>query len=163
MSLDYRLIEGSATSREKAGNDRALSLKNILPYTLYYHIFRSEANMAVIDPRDEKWKTQFKKGFLELCILSLVKRKRKTYGFEMLDSLKGHGLDIGEGTLYPLLTRLSAESKLEAEWETPGSGGAVHPRKFYRLSTGATELLAAMESEFEGQYRVYESIKGGKA
>jgi PadR family transcriptional regulator, regulatory protein PadR len=135
----------------------------LLPYTLYYHIFSSEANMAVIDPRDEKWKTQFRKGFLELCILSLVKRKRKTYGFEMLDFLREHGLDIGEGTLYPLLTRLSSEAKLDGEWETPNSGGAAHPRKFYRLSDGAAELLAAMEGEFEGQYRVYESIKGGKA
>ena len=47
--------------------------------------------------------TQFKKGVLELCVLSLLKRGDK-YGYELADTV-GKQIDVSEGTIYPLLKR----------------------------------------------------------
>ena len=35
----------------------------------------------------ENWKTQIRKGYLELCILLLIKRHKKLYGFDLLERL----------------------------------------------------------------------------
>ena len=50
--------------------------------------------------------TQFKKGVLELCVLSLLKHGDK-YGYELADTV-GKQIDVSEGTIYPLLKRLRA-------------------------------------------------------
>ena len=50
----------------------------------------------------EKWKSQFRKGFLELCLLELLEDSGRSYGLEMMENLKGIGIDVSEGTLYPL-------------------------------------------------------------
>lgn len=105
---------------------------------------------------DEKWKSQLRKGFLELCVLTLLDRRDRAYGLEILETLKSRGLDLVEGTLYPLLTRLLNEGKVAATWETPGTG---HPRKFYNLSTGGREHLAALEQDFDEQQRIYRTLK----
>ena len=44
--------------------------------------------------------TQYKKGVLELCVLSLLK-KRDCYGYEISEFLAGH-IDIADGTVYPM-------------------------------------------------------------
>lgn len=45
--------------------------------------------------------TQFKKGVLELCVLSLLKRGDK-YGYELADTV-GKQIDVSEGTIYRFL------------------------------------------------------------
>jgi PadR family transcriptional regulator, regulatory protein PadR len=107
---------------------------------------------------DDKWKSQMRKGFIELCVFVFVGTKGSAYGLEMLDGLRNLGLELAEGTLYPLLARMLGEGSLTAEWETPETG---HPRKFYRVSEAGGERLLAMEEEFEQQQRVYRAIKGG--
>ena len=51
--------------------------------------------------------TQFKKGVLELCVLSLISKK-DCYGYEIVD-LISRGIELSEGTIYPLLRRLTKE------------------------------------------------------
>ena len=51
--------------------------------------------------------TQLMKGMLEGCILTLISHK-ETYGYELLVELEKYGFEnVGEGTFYPILTRLS--------------------------------------------------------
>ncbi|MEZ4704213.1 MAG: PadR family transcriptional regulator [Bdellovibrionota bacterium] len=94
----------------------------------------------------QKWKTQFRKGYLELCILSLLEAGKKMYGFEMLDALGRLDLWIKEGTLYPLLNRLRSDGLLDSRWETESS---THPRKFYTLTNKGFTVLEMMRKEFE--------------
>ena len=47
---------------------------------------------------------QYKKGVLELCVLSLL-RKRDCYGYEISEYLSNH-IDIADGTVYPILRKL---------------------------------------------------------
>ena len=51
--------------------------------------------------------SQYKKGVLELCVLSLLK-KRDCYGYEISEYLSQH-IDIADGTVYPILRKLKAD------------------------------------------------------
>ena len=61
----------------------------------------------------ENWKTQLRKGYLELSILTLIESKERIYGFEILDVLSKAKLEIKEGTLYPLLNRMILDRDLK--------------------------------------------------
>jgi PadR family transcriptional regulator PadR len=79
------------------------------------------------------------KGVIELALMSLLADKAE-YGLRILDGLrKEAGLDLAEGTLYPLLHRLEKGGLIVAEWRHEAE--ASHPRKYYRLTDeGAAEL-----------------------
>lgn len=104
----------------------------------------------------ENWKTQIRKGYLELCILLLVRRQRKVYGFDLIERLAEASLEVKEGTLYPLLNRMSADGLLTATWETENLKG--HPRKFYALTREGTRLLVEMSGEFESMVAVFKKL-----
>ena len=53
----------------------------------------------------ENIKSQMRKGFLEYCILLILKDK-KAYASDIINELKQGNMIVVEGTLYPLLTRL---------------------------------------------------------
>ncbi len=104
----------------------------------------------------DNWKTQIRKGYLELCILMLIKQQHKVYGFDLLEKLSNISLDVKEGTLYPLLNRMSADGLLTAVWETENLKG--HPRKFYSLTKYGTRFLAEMNIEFEQMIEIYKQL-----
>lgn len=111
----------------------------------------------------DNWKTQIRKGYLELCILLLIKRQGKVYGFDLLEKLSESSLEVKEGTLYPLLNRMSADGLLAATWETENLKG--HPRKFYSLTKDGSRLLEEMNQEFSQMVAIYRQLekpeKGG--
>lgn len=89
----------------------------------------------------ERWGVQLRKGVLEFVIL-LSLREREQYGFELISAIaKRASLDVPEGTIYPLLLRLSKD-KLVASRLADGEGGA--PRKYYRLTPHGASMLQAM-------------------
>ena len=61
----------------------------------------------------ENWKTQLRKGYLELSILTIIESKERVYGFEILDVLSKAKLEIKKGTLYPLLNRMILDRDLK--------------------------------------------------
>ena len=87
----------------------------------------------------EKWEVQLRKGSLELAVLAVI-GSRSRYGLEIMKELaEVSGLDLPEGTLYPLLNRLRHAGWLEAEWIEADAG---HPRKYYRVtSRGRRQLV----------------------
>ena len=91
------------------------------------------------DKTPESRRTQMYKGVLELALLSLL-RDGPQYGLKILDALRDEaGLDLAEGTLYPLLHRLEKGGLIASEWRH--EQGASHPRKYYGLTdAGASEL-----------------------
>ncbi|MCB0421965.1 MAG: PadR family transcriptional regulator [Bdellovibrionales bacterium] len=110
----------------------------------------------------KKWSTQIKKGYLELCILSLIQQRQRVYGFHLLTLLSKHEIPVKEGTLYPLLSRMTKEGLLAPQWETEGIKG--HPRKFYRLTKAGEQSLEKMMAEFKNMNSILERIRsvGGK-
>ena len=51
--------------------------------------------------------TQFRKGAIEMCVLALIAAKDR-YGYEIVQSIAAY-TDINEGTVYPILRRLTME------------------------------------------------------
>jgi len=105
----------------------------------------------------DNWKSQIKKGYLDLCILLTIDSRKRIYGFELLDVLKILDLTVKEGTLYPLLSRMSCDGLLATEWETENSSG--HPRKFYSLTKAGKIAVSQMQAEFDKLIDVYTDIK----
>lgn len=92
----------------------------------------------------EAWDTQLRKGGLELAVLLLLTRHR-LYGLELMTRLSEAGFTVSEGTIYPLLNRLSGQGAVAAEWVTGESG---HPRKYYRITHVGQEMTANMARQW---------------
>lgn len=86
-----------------------------------------------------------RKGVLEFCILSIIQRE-EAYPSDIIEEMKKAHLNILEGTLYPLLTRLKNADLLAYRW-VESSGGP--PRKYFSL----TEKGAAFYKELETTWR----------
>ncbi|QCX53942.1 PadR family transcriptional regulator [Elizabethkingia sp. JS20170427COW] len=90
----------------------------------------------------ENTKAQMRKGILEFCILSLI-NKREMYVSDIIEELKKGKLDVVEGTLYPLLTRLKNGEFLSYRWEESTSGP---PRKYYEITEKGKLFLSELEN-----------------
>ena len=92
--------------------------------------------------------TQLMKGVLEGCVLGIIS-KGETYGYEILQELSEHGFeDVGEGTLYPILTRLDKNGYIKCRKEKSPLGPI---RKYYSIS-------AEGEKYYEGFRVSYKKI-----
>ncbi len=89
--------------------------------------------------------TQFKKGIVELCILSLINNK-DMYGFEVIEALS-RSIDVNENTVYPILRRLTSQKYFETYFEPTNQGA---PRKYYQMTkTGRTVYEAYMDEWYK--------------
>lgn len=93
----------------------------------------------------ENIKAQMRKGVLEYCILSVIK-KGDAYVSDLIEELKKGDLIVVEGTLYPLLTRLKKAEILTYRWEESLSGP---PRKYYSLTTKGETFLEELSQSWE--------------
>ena len=93
----------------------------------------------------ENTKAQMRKGILEFCILSLI-NVREMYVSDLIDELKKGKLDVVEGTLYPLLTRLKNGEFLAYRWEE-STGGP--PRKYYQMTEKGKLFLAELNNTWQ--------------
>jgi len=95
---------------------------------------------------------QFKKGVLEICVLSLI-NSRDYYGYELVQDISKN-IDISEGSIYPLLRRLSKEGFFETYLkESPGGP----PRKYYKITeqgSSRTEILKDEWTDFTEQVKI---------
>lgn len=80
-----------------------------------------------------------------MCVLALVKQK-DFYGYELLDTIS-RKIEISEGTIYPILRRLTQEKYFETYLKESSEGP---PRKYYRITArgkaAADELLKEWKS-----------------
>lgn len=96
--------------------------------------------------------SQYKKGVLELCVLSLL-RGRDRYGYEISEYLSQH-IDIADGTVYPLLRKLKADG-LVTTYLQEESGGP--PRKYYKLTQLGEDVYSMDRAEY---LRFAEVVRG---
>jgi len=72
---------------------------------------------------------QLKKGILSQCVLLVA--EKPVYTSEIIAELERAELDIVEGTIYPLLSRLAREGLLTHQWQESRGGP---PRKYYQIT-----------------------------
>jgi PadR family transcriptional regulator PadR len=87
---------------------------------------------------------QFKKGILEMCILTLVKA-RDCYGYELVEEISKK-VNVNEGTVYPILRRLTVEKYFETYLKESNEGP---PRKYYRITQLGQEMQVEMISQWK--------------
>ena len=87
---------------------------------------------------------ELRRGVIVLAVLSRLDREQ--YGYSLIKTLADAGLEIDQGTLYPLLRRLESQGLLESNWRVE----ADRPRRYYVLSTQGRALLPRLKNEWTG-------------
>jgi PadR family transcriptional regulator, regulatory protein PadR len=100
--------------------------------------------------------SQMRKGVLEFCILSIIKLG-EAYPSDIIDIMKSANLNILEGTLYPLLTRLKNAEFLTYRWVESNSGP---PRKYFSLTEKGAKFYEELEATWLELAGAVETITG---
>ncbi len=99
----------------------------------------------------ENLRLELRRGCLILAVLAELRQER--YGYTLRKALADKGLDIDEGTLYPLLRRLESQGLLLSEWREEEKRN----KRFYRLSGEGEQVLAQLAAEWR---RINASLEG---
>lgn len=100
--------------------------------------------------------TQLKKGVLGLCVLALLARG-DSYAYEIASRL-ADGVDMGEGTIYPLMRRLQVDGLVDAYLVESSAGPS---RKYYKLTAAGRDSLARQSGEWTAFARAVDAIVDG--
>lgn len=103
----------------------------------------------------EKLKQELRRGVLVLAVLMQLKQEH--YGYSLRKALQAVGLDIDEGTLYPLIRRLEKQGLLVSEWREE----TKRKKRFYQLSDEGKKALEAMQTEWQSLNQNIENIVQG--
>jgi DNA-binding PadR family transcriptional regulator len=87
--------------------------------------------------------SELRRGVLVLAVLAQCDEVQ--YGYSLKQQLSAAGLDINEGTLYPLLRRLEGQGLLASEWLVTED----RPRRYYKLSPAGAEVLQKLIREWQ--------------
>jgi PadR family transcriptional regulator PadR len=91
----------------------------------------------------ENLRLELRRGCLTLAVLIQLRSER--YGYTLRKALADDGLEIDEGTLYPLLRRLESQGLLVSQWREEDKRN----KRFYRLSPMGSEILEQLMSEWQ--------------
>jgi len=97
---------------------------------------------------------ELRRGTLVLAVLSRLDEPR--YGYSLKQRLAEGGLDVEQGTLYPLLRRLEKQGLLDSEWSVETS----RPRRYYLLNQAGRETLDTLAREWRALIEVMEQLLG---
>ena len=103
----------------------------------------------------EAVQVQLKKGVLELCVLALLS-SHDSYAYEIASRL-AEGIDMGEGTIYPLMRRMQSDGLVETYLVESSAGP---PRKYYKLTEAGKASFTAQKAEWAAFSRAVDNILG---
>lgn len=111
----------------------------------------------LMDEVFDNWTVQLRKGVLELCVLSAIGHSETCYGYALVRKLVSTpGLDVSEGSIYPLLSRLRKQGVVETRLEESSSGPA---RKYYKLTALGKARMAAMQSYYDSLHQGVNTVR----
>jgi PadR family transcriptional regulator, regulatory protein PadR len=85
---------------------------------------------------------ELRRGVIVLAVLSRLDQEQ--YGYSLIKNLAAAGLEIDQGTLYPLLRRLESQGLLHSAWRVETD----RPRRYYMLSGEGKMLLPRLKEEW---------------
>ncbi len=86
---------------------------------------------------------ELRRGCLIVAVLAQLRTEQ--YGYTLRKTLADRGMDIDEGTLYPLLRRLESQGLLGSEWREEDK----RKKKFYQLSAAGRTILKQLAAEWK--------------
>ncbi|MDX1414215.1 MAG: PadR family transcriptional regulator [Candidatus Promineifilaceae bacterium] len=100
----------------------------------------------------DKLISEIRRGTLILSVLSQLDKEQ--YGYSLMQVLTAKGMEIDQGTLYPLLRRLEKQGLLDSDWRTDGP----RPRRYYIINKQGEEILHALSVEWRYLVQVMEKL-----
>jgi PadR family transcriptional regulator, regulatory protein PadR len=91
----------------------------------------------------ENLRLELRRGCLVLAVLATLRTEQ--YGYTLRKALADQGMEIDEGTLYPLLRRLESQGLLVSEWREEEKRN----KRFYLLSANGKQILKQLLAEWE--------------
>jgi len=91
----------------------------------------------------ENLRLELRRGCLVLAVLSALRSEQ--YGYTLRKALADQGMEMDEGTLYPLLRRLESQGLLVSQWREEDKRN----KRFYRLSPDGKVILKQLLAEWD--------------
>ncbi len=85
---------------------------------------------------------ELRRGVIVLAVLSQLQEEQ--YGYSVMKLLAERGLEVDQGTLYPLLRRLETQGLLESSWRLEDA----RPRRYYVISEEGRRVLPRLKEEW---------------
>jgi DNA-binding PadR family transcriptional regulator len=95
---------------------------------------------------------EMRRGVIGLAVLSQCGREQ--YGYSLMKSLAEKGLEIDQGTLYPLLRRLETQGLLSSSWRLEDA----RPRRYYLISPDGQALLPKLITEWKNMVQMMDRM-----
>jgi PadR family transcriptional regulator PadR len=96
---------------------------------------------------------ELRRGLLVLAVLSQLGKEQ--YGYALLKRLADEGMQMDQGTLYPLLRRLESQGLLQSNWSVETGG---RPRRYYVVSAEGRKVLSRLKSEWAGMVKAMDGM-----
>ena len=91
----------------------------------------------------ENLRLELRRGCLVLAVLAELRTEQ--YGYTLRKALTESGIEIDEGTLYPLLRRLESQGLLASEWREEDKRNT----RFYKISRDGKLVLKQLQGEWQ--------------
>ena len=95
---------------------------------------------------------EMRRGVIVLAVLSQCDQEQ--YGYSLMKSIAEKGLEIDQGTLYPLLRRLETQGLLSSSWRLEDA----RPRRYYLISSEGAEILPRLVKEWESMVQMMRHV-----
>ncbi len=102
----------------------------------------------------QKLKLELRRGVLILAVLAELREEH--YGYSLRKNLSSKGLEIDEGTLYPLVRRLEKQQLLVSEWRMENN----RKKRFYSLSETGQQVLKQLTDDWHETETTLNNILG---
>ena len=100
----------------------------------------------------DNFSQELRRGALPLAVLCMLQENK--YGYALIGELTAAGVEIDQGTLYPMLRRLESQGLLQSSWVVEGA----RPRRYYGISPQGREVLRSLAGEWLELNRVVQSL-----
>ncbi|MBM4204578.1 MAG: PadR family transcriptional regulator [Gammaproteobacteria bacterium] len=104
-----------------------------------------------------RMRLELRRGMVIIAVL--LQLRTEHYGYALRQALEARGLDIDEGTLYPLIRRLEFQGLLTSEWREEDRRN----KRFYAISTEGRAALKQLLTEWDALETSINSLRSGKA
>ncbi len=99
---------------------------------------------------------ELRRGVIVLSVLSQLQEEQ--YGYSVIKLLAEKGLEVDQGTLYPLLRRLETQGLLASRWRLE----EARPRRYYVISPQGRQVLPRLLEEWAKIVKTIEPLLAGE-
>ncbi len=95
---------------------------------------------------------ELRRGLIVLAVLTQLDEEQ--YGYSLTKRLADKGLEVDQGTLYPLLRRLETQGLLASNWRLESE----RPRRYYVISAEGRKIFPQLKQEWESLVTIMDGM-----